>query len=365
MGDIFGALPLPVPVPTARTDLPTTIAATAVSLADPCLDTLLSYIQAVLDFELTTTWAIRAPGNQIKKAARFTSTNDPLEGTLLDNQLPGLFLFRSKGENATKYAGDLPATEEVLILQWVFPADTQHKERLRNNVINGLTKALVLALEHGVHPAWTVTTDNAQTAAIRLAAATPIAATVYSGAGLTGLTGGGTVNAARPVSVTTTAATGAYNVASAITITGTLPSGETGFTDTLQLTLANGGETIATGWNFASVQSITVPAQALTTGSWSFGYAASPEKVYGSPVRRHAGLTQLRCGVGQRKPLKIRAGQDIEYDCVQFEIRIQELFALDVANLQTWAQAVDGIGIRIQETIAEDDEIYQTADLDA
>lgn len=362
MADVFGELSLPVPIPASRTDLPVTIAAGATSLADPCLDTLLSYIQAVLEYELNTAWQVRAPGLQIKRAARFLSTNDPLEGELLDNQFPGLFLFRHKGE-AVKYSADAPSTDEVLLLQWVFPADTQHKERLRNNVINGLTKALVLALEQGVHPAWIVTTDLAQPAAIRLAAATPVVATVYSGAGLTGLIGGGTVNAARPVSVTIAASPGAINTTDPIVITGTLPTGQTGFTDELQPTLINGGQTLSTGWNFASVQSISAPAQLLATGSWSFGFAESPETAYGSPVRRHAGLTQLRCGVGQRKPLKIRAGEDIEYDCVQFEIRIQEIFTLDVANLQTWAQAVDGIGIRIQETLAETPEIYQTADL--
>lgn len=119
------------------------------------------------------------------------------------------------------------------------------------------------------------------------------------------------------------------------------------------------------GKQFASVQSIAVPAQLLTTGSWTFGYAASPEKVYGSPVRRYAGFTQLRCQVGQRKPLKIKSGRDIEYDCVEFVIKAQELYTLNPANLQPWSAAVDGIGIRIEETIAGDPAVYQTADLDA
>jgi hypothetical protein len=76
----FGQLVLPVPVPAARNDLPIPIAAKDVSLADPALDTLLSFIQAVLDYELTVAWAVRAPGSQVNKAARFTSTNDPTEG---------------------------------------------------------------------------------------------------------------------------------------------------------------------------------------------------------------------------------------------------------------------------------------------
>lgn len=366
MSDVFGALSLPVPVPTARNDLPIPLTAGQTSLADPALDTLLSYIQAVLEYELTTAWAVRAPGNQIKKAARFTSTNDPLEGEFNDNQLPGLFLFRSKGEDFHRYAADLPATAETLLLHWVFPADTQHKERLRNNVINGLSKALVTWLEWGVHPAWVVAGDLAQPAAIRLAAATPTAAVVYSGAELNGLIGGGTVNAGRPVSVTTIAAVGAYNTTDPITITGTLPSGETGFTDTLTLTAPNGGQTVISGWNFASVQSIAVPAQLLGTGSWTFGYAASPEAVYGSPVRRHAGLKQLRCEVGRRRPLVIQTGKDAraEYDCVEFVIHIQEMFAFDISVLPQWGPAAGpptaDVGMFTDFTY-EDGDIYSQA----
>lgn len=363
MADTFGSLALQIPAPSARTDLPITIAAANVSLADPCLDTLNSYIQAVLNYEGNTAWEVRAPGTQIKRMARFVSTNDPREGEFNDNMLPGLFLYRQKGTVSTKYADDLPATEEILILEWVFPADAQHKERARNNIINGLSKILVLALEQGVHPAWVVTSDNAQPTAIKLSAATPIVDTTYSGVALDGAIGGGAVNAARPVTVTTSVAVGAYNITDPIVITGTLPSGETGFTDELILTNANGGETITGSWNFSSVQSIEVPAQALATGTLTFGYADSPEKAYGSPVRRHAGLTQLRCGVGERKPLVLKAGKDIEYDVVRFEIRTQELFTADASAYQTWAQAVDGIGIRIEETIAETPEIYQTADL--
>lgn len=362
----FGQLVLPVPVPAARNDLPITIAAKDVSLADPALDTLLSFIQAVLDYELTTAWAIRAPGSQVNKAARFTSTNDPTEGEFNDNQLPGLFLWRQKGDSATKYAADMPSTEETIILQWVFPPGFQHTERARNNIINGLSKALILTLEHGVHPAWTVASDNAAPAAIRLAGATPLAPTVYSGVALNGLVGGGTVNAARPVTVTTVAGSlPTFNTTDPIVITGTLPTGQTGWTESLYLTLPLGGETISGGWNLASVQSIAVPAQLLSTGSWTFGYAASPEKVYGSPVRRYAGFTQLRCQVGQRKPIKIKSGKDIEYDCVEFVIKAQELYTLNPANLQPWSAAVDGIGIRIEETIAGDPAVYQTADLDA
>lgn len=363
MSDTFGALSLPVPVPAARNDLPIAISAPNTSLADPCLDTVLSYIQAVLNYDGNAAWEVRAPGTQIKRMARFTSTNDPLEGEFNDNQLPGLFLFRQKGETSTKYTDDLPSTEETLILQWVFPADTQHKERVRNNIINGLSKALVLALEQGVHPAWVVTTDNADPASIKPMISASVAPVTYSGVALNGSIGGGTINAARPVMITTRAVVGGYNIIDPIVFTGTLPSGEVGFTDEVFLTDADGGEVVFGSWNFASTQSITIPAQPLSTGAFTFGYADSPEKAYGSPVRRHAGLTQLRCGVGQRKPLKIRAGDEIGYDCVQFELRTQELFTADASAYQTWNEAVDGIGIRIQENIAETPEIYQTADL--
>jgi hypothetical protein len=293
-------------------------------------------------------------------------TNDPTEGPFNDNQLPGLFIWRQKGDTATKYAADMPSTEETIIIQWVFPPGFQATERERNNVINAISKIFILAVEQGVHPAWVVASDNAAPAAIRLAGATPTVITTYAGAALNGLVGGGTVNAARPVTVTTTAGSLAtYNTTDPIVITGTLPTGQTGWTENLYLTLPLGGETISSGWNFASVQSIKVPAQLLTTGSWTFGYNASPEKVYGSPVRRHGGFTQLRCQVGQRKEIKIPSGKNIDYDCVEFVIKAQELYTLNPANLQPWSAAVDGIGIRIEETIAGDPAVYQTADLDA
>jgi len=371
MADQFGALPLPVPVPAARDDLVPPIPAARTSLGDPCLDTLLSYIAAVLEYLLTSAWATRAPGSQINRAARFLSTNDPREGNLSDNQVPGLFLFRSKGQTSSKYAADLPSTEEVLILDWVLPADAQFKDKARGNIINAITKALVLAIEHGVHPAWVVAADLAQPTAVRLDAATPVAPTVYSDADLDGAIGGGTVYAARPVTVTTAPrAVPTYNTTDPIVVTGTLPTGQ-GWTDTLYLTDPLGGETVATGWNFASAQSVAAPAQLLASGSWSFGFADSPEKPYGSPVRRYAGLLYSRCGVGERTTLKVTRGSGrdaastLEYQMFEFEIYVHEIYRVDQSVLPTWADAAEGIGIRIQETVAGTPEIYQTADLDA
>lgn len=355
MSDVFGALQLPAPAPAARPDLPTNLTVAQASLTDPALDTVLSFIAAVLNAQLSTAWAIRSPAPQKNQPARLTflSTNDPREGEFLDDQLPGLFLYRYQLEDTALYAADAPATTEVWRLDWVFPPDAQHKERVRNNIINGLIKSLVLACEQGRHPAWTVGGDNADPDAIKTSIATSTSLQTYTGAALNGAVGSGTVIAARLVSVTTAAAALAYNVTDPIVVTGTLDNGIT-FVDYITLTNTNGGETVTSSWNFATVTSIEVPAQLLTTGAFQFGHAVSPEKEYGSPLRRHAGLTQFRCSGARRVQFEIKMGKgaaarairkaDMQYDAVQFEFRVQEVFAADVTGGTVLGQ-VDDIGI--------------------
>lgn len=371
MTDRFGALRLPAAAPVARADLPAPLTAEQASLTDPCLDTILSFCSKVLQAQLDTAWKSRAKGTHIDEVAKHLATHDPREVVFNTNRLPGLFLYRVQVVDTGVMAADHPTTTEILRLEWVFPPDTQEKDRLRANIVNGLLKSLVQACQQGRHPAWVVAGDLADTDAIRVASPTSTTEKVYFGADLNGIVGGGDVYAARPVTVTRSGDPNAFNTVDPIVITGTLFTGESGFSETLVLDDAPGMERVQTAWNFSRVESIAVPAQTLTTGALAFGFADSPEVVYGSPVRRHAGLRELRCVGARRDALIVRMARlndkdrqradDREYDSFQLDLRIVEAFNVDVDALPPLGDGTDGVGITT-DFLLHDGSTFASAD---
>lgn len=105
---------------------------------------------------------------------------------------------------------------------------------------------------------------------IKTSIATAITPQIYEGGALNGALAAAQP-IARTVSVTSSAAAGAYVADSPVTFTGTNELGQLA-TETLRLTAANGGETIAGEQPFRTVTKIEVAAQADTDGALTFGF---------------------------------------------------------------------------------------------
>jgi len=149
----FGALDLPVP---ATNPASTTI-------GDPCLDTLLAFLKAVLNADAAATWATIAATQAGATGATSpvvltTHTHDPggPEGVAFRTQdLPALYLSRDgSDEDAVRIADDFLVSKDRLTLLWVFPLRTQPKHVIRNSYVNALVKIITSALAAGRHPAW-------------------------------------------------------------------------------------------------------------------------------------------------------------------------------------------------------------------
>lgn len=342
MADTWGALTLPAAVPSTDTGDGTTTAAAG----DPCLDTLLAFFEAVLVADVGDAWDARAPAAEEQPIVRSVFTHDPTQVEFNEALLPALFLWRpGDGGGVDEYAEDFLRDSAALRLWWVMPyAPDPDMQRQRMPFINAVGKALARACNAGRHPAWVLAADStADPDAIRLATTNTTGAVTWSGAGLNGAVGGGTVNASRCVTVTAAASTGAFNITDPIEVTGLLDGGIE-HTEPLYLTNANGGQTITGIWRFASVTSIARPAQLLASGTISVGYAESPEATLGSLVKRAARLSQL--SVTSTKPRRFEiineAGERIgPFYAAEIAIAIEEIFADDLDAAVDAGQLVD------------------------
>lgn len=114
--------------------------------------------------------------------------------------------------------------------------------------------------------------------AIKQSIATSTSTQSYSGAALDGSIGQGAIDLPQSVSLTTSAAVGAYatGAGNKIVVTG-VDIANNAITGYLTLTAANGGETVvavdASGLilGFAKVTNIAVPPQLLTSGAFQWG----------------------------------------------------------------------------------------------
>jgi hypothetical protein len=317
----FGAITLPIASPD-----------TGESVSDPALDVLLSFCKAVLNAEASTAWGVRAAGET--PIVRETFAHNPEVGDFVDRDLPALFLYREGGGTFEDDGIDFQRENTTLRLRWVMPDGEQIRRTDRTPILSGIGKALAAAISAGRHPSWVVATDLADTDALRLPAATSTSPQTISGAGFNGALAGDGVHAARPISITTTAAVGAYNTTDPIELTFLLKDGDE-FTEEVYLTNANGGETVAAIWPAALEVSAVIPAQLLTTGTIAIGYADSPEVTLGSLVKRTAGLSRLElAGPGRPNtlPITVEEGKTLRYSTIDFDLRIQEILIIDKAS---------------------------------
>lgn len=127
-------------------------------------------------------------------------------------------------------------------------------------------------------PTWhTITQDWTDPDAIVTSIATAASAVSFSGVGLNGAVGAGSIKEAANVdgaccrvSATASSNAGSYVDGSTITVTGTNEAGDQ-ISDTITVVGTDGGATWETSKGFATVTQIDVDAQANTGGSWTFG----------------------------------------------------------------------------------------------
>jgi hypothetical protein len=322
--DRFGAVDLPIPAPAATTD----------AVSDPALDLILSFVKAVFNNAAGTAWTARAAGDATPVVTVFA--HDPEKADFVDRDLPALFLYRTGGGTYEDEGADLFRENPApLRLRWAFPPTVQGKRAVREPIINGLSKVLASALAAGRHPSWTVSTDLEDTDAILLPTATSTIAQSLTAVDFTGESADGTIEAARPITVTTTAATAAYNTTDPVVLTFELADGTT-FEESVYLASANGGETVACVWRAQAPIQADIPAQFTTTGTIALGYADSPEVRHGSVLKRYAGLSRLAlAGPGRPGVLRIVVDQSektLVYPTVDFDIVIQEILSIDKAS---------------------------------
>lgn len=145
MGDIAGALELPVPT----TDTP---------VGDPLLATLAEFFAAVLNAKAASAWGTVAPG---ETAVAATFTRDPADVEFNDRQLPALFLWRSEIGEDHWIAQDWLIRPSTLSFLLAFRSVPSSRQKLREPFVNAIRSCLSLAIEFdGREPTWIVPGDT-------------------------------------------------------------------------------------------------------------------------------------------------------------------------------------------------------------
>lgn len=152
MGDVAGALELPVPTD----DEP---------VGDPALSTLAGFFAAVLNAKASSAWGAVAPG---ESAVATTFTKDPSTIEFSDSNLPALFLWRSEIGEDNWIAQDWLVRPSTLQLLIAFRSVPSARQKLREPFANAIRSCLTLATEFdGREPTWVVSGDTDPLAATK------------------------------------------------------------------------------------------------------------------------------------------------------------------------------------------------------
>jgi len=298
MSEAIGLSWLPAIAPTRNADK--SIATRAPG--DNALVPLGSYVATVMQAQLGAAWTVLDSTAAVTLSGTIDGTRDganvvrrvyyhnPRKGTFIGADLPGLFVYRFDApEKNQRVAQDAHRRQGTIGLLWI-PNEaptgdirTDEWTTFKNSVSGSLHNALTWKR----HPAWTVTADDAIPAGLKASTATSTAAVVLTS--FTGPTLPATPK--RSFSITTTAAAGAYNITDPILVTGTDERGT--FTVKLYLTDADGGETVATVLRFTAITRVELPAQLLTTGTYTLGWWENYEKTQGSLVMRACAFSRM------------------------------------------------------------------------
>lgn len=341
VSDALGALSLPVAAPTVSSFTDGTRAP-----GDPALVTLGSFAATVLQTDVGTAWETLSPGkpDQVSSVdgerlgtgpVRRVWHSNPRDGQFSPEDLPGLFAYRTGAAVPQRFGADLYRRRWAVALTWIFPpADQQAQRRERDPFLNAVSASLHRAFVHLRHPAWILPGDAADAdGLVATAVQTSLSAVTLSGAQLTGALAGLTATPGRPVQISTSVAAGAYNTTLPLRFTGILDSGVV-HTDSVYLTAANGGETLVGTWSFRPVTQIYIPAQALTTGAFTFGFYASPHVKLGSLVQRACGFVEckLRSASAQPIPVRMPVGDPVLFRGYELVLDVAEDLASDPAE---------------------------------
>lgn len=151
MADTFGAITLPVAVPSEGTPV-----------ADPALQYIGEFLKAVLEASLGDAWATRSRDPLV----RSVFTHDPEEADVSQVDFPSLYVWRSRmSEN--KLSDDHVEVQSQVSILWIKQSEPQAVEAEQAPIFAGFAKAIMVGLRKGRDPAWVVAGDSDATATTR------------------------------------------------------------------------------------------------------------------------------------------------------------------------------------------------------
>ena len=298
MSDAVGILDLPVAAPTVSPPQERDAAP-----GDPALAILAAFVASVLQADVADAWAALSPGKPDQTAAidgtldgsgpvRHAWFSDPRRGHFSPEDLPGIFVYRAAQATGQWVAADAQRLRRQVVIAWVMPHGEENSQRReRDPFANAVLSALHVAFTQRRHSAWVLASDLGDPDGLKtsfVTSASAVDVTSFDGA-----LASAALKTARPVTITTAAAVGAYNTTDAIAVTGTLGNGLS-HTESVYLTEADGGETVKTIFPFATVTEVALPAMPTTGGALTIGYGDSPDARKGSLIQRACGFRVMQ-----------------------------------------------------------------------
>ncbi len=363
MSDSLGALHLPAPAPTVypvdeRTPAP----------GDPALELVGSFVATALQAELGAAWAaLSSEKPDIVDAVdgsrdgtgpvRRVIFSDPRDGYFEPADLPALFVWRSAYQAYVRAAADAYRRRTTITIAWMPPrADEDPQRRERDPFVNAVSAALHKVLLERRHPAWVAAEDEADPDGLKTSFATSTSAVTISS--FNGALAGSTMVGARPITITKSAAAGAYNVTDPVEVTGLLEDGAS-FTERVTFTDDSSEETVSTLFLFGSPTTVELPEQQTTGGTLTIGYGASPDARKGSLVQRLGCFCEWRPGRGALVTFQLKRpdGEPVPFRMFEAPLDVAEDLALD-ADLRSFSPYdihVDGVRSDLDEEVFEFD----------
>lgn len=334
--DLFGGTSVPLPAPAAG-EQP----------GDRAVGVLADFFRAFLIANATAAWQSVAPG-QSPCAAAFT--HDPQDYVFNEKTLPAIYVTRTSGKyEVLGDDADWETTRDLIKAWWIFPPAPQERQRARDNITNGIAKALVVAVSRGRDPSYVAPTDTdpnaasrpAAPTAIRVAHATSTASVTYSGASLDGAIGASAIDPPRPVTLTLGGSAGAWAIGSRIVVT---------YLDRLggqraeTFTVAGLG-TLTTTSDATAVVSVAADAQTSTAGTLSVGLGAFAGD--GTIVQRAAGFTSWHMidWKDTLVPIRMTDGSVRTYDACEFAFEVVDHLAPGLADATRFEPQTSGPNI--------------------
>jgi hypothetical protein len=148
MSDTYGGAPLQIAVPGATA-----------AVADPVLDTLLSFFTAVINAYGGAAWTAIAPGTG-GKVVKSAFAHNPTDHAFKIQSTPAIYLWRDTIMKARQIAADWRVRPSRLMLRWVpFPVYQQDRARRWEPFFNAIPSILDAAIEKGRDPSWVMPGD--------------------------------------------------------------------------------------------------------------------------------------------------------------------------------------------------------------